>query len=158
MYLNSEQAERKAPKKLNAIEEELWTGWKAGEWEYLSDLDANQIESRRTNYECGIEWLMDFRFQISDSNLRPYTLSILMWRPRNEIQIGPIAFGLTHRRPLRLPEVVWHLRWVSGIVYKTINGHIYFMFMLIFSNLIKTKNTMPNKKISRFVSFFLYLC
>jgi len=31
----------------------------------VSDLDANQIKSppARTNYECGIEWLMDFRFQ-----------------------------------------------------------------------------------------------
>lgn len=39
------------------------------------------------------------------------------------------------------------------IVYKTINGHIYFMFMLIFSNLIK--NEKGEQKI--FVSFYIYV-
>jgi len=49
---------------------------------------------------------MAYGFQISVLNLRPYTLSILMWRPqkkKNEIRKGSqslIAFGLTHRRPL----------------------------------------------------------
>jgi len=60
----------------------------------VSDLDANQIKSypkarqreQTMNVVLNGLWISDFSFQFSVLNLRPYTLSILMWRPPNEIQ------------------------------------------------------------------------
>lgn len=132
----------------------------------VSDLDANQIKSypkarqreQTMNVVLNGLWISDFSFQFSVLNLRPYTLSILMWRPPNEIQKASSSkvwshLAWPHRRPVYF---LWTLQIRIWVVYKTINGHIYFMFMLIFSNLINTKTQYPTQDFSfRFFFFFL---
>lgn len=128
------------------------------------------------------------RLWISNLNLRPYTLSILMW-PQTKFRqtdrqtgrlVDVLCYDPNSRDRIRVligfkfefefvadltddPFCVVFVERQSGpesdtqipiwIVYETINGHIYFMFMLIFSSLIKKKKS--EEKI--FVSFHIYV-
>lgn len=82
------------------------------------------------------------RLWISNLNLRPYTLSILMWSPtkfKSNLQAQPswpprrpLLCGIADRKRQQKRGRERETEIRIWIVYKTINEHIYFMFMLIF--------------------------